>query len=475
MARKLLVADDSSTIQKVIKLALSSEGYEIIAAAEGKDALQIIETQRPNVVLVDKALPGMDAFELKKKVDTLSDLSGIKFVLLSSAFEKIDDNQLKKSTFDYQLTKPFDPSQLRSVIAELADKSNVQAAPSTSPPKIEKRLTEIQPDKEDHEPQVDSHHIPSGNFLTIEPGSIPVEFNDSESGDLPPTLPKDEPLVEDEVTAEISVSDLEPLENFQESLSQQLHADYIAPKDEISFPTIALEKDDQESRATPPPFNRQHPEENSQDSLSVSEPESVPTSETILLEKPVEIEPEIEKSVSENKPHEDTTDIQSLTDSTIQLSGINSENDKEPTRNEDSWILDDSKHMKTEATPPPFKPSKPALEPLPTYEEKTSAALRGLRAKFDDGGSHFLSMGLQAPPTPPKPTPVSAPDETKNFGIGIAPPPPSQPQPEIDTAEIEKMVRKDLEEKLQKLAEEMVPKIAESIIRQEIEKILSES
>lgn len=56
-AKKLLVADDSLTIQKVIRLALSNEGYEIQAVADGNDALNQILLFQPDVVLIDVSLP----------------------------------------------------------------------------------------------------------------------------------------------------------------------------------------------------------------------------------------------------------------------------------------------------------------------------------------------------------------------------------------------------------------------------------
>src|SRR5271163_365935 len=113
MPKKLLVADDSLTIQKVIRLALSNEGYEIQAVSDGNDAIQQISLFRPDVVLIDVSLPGKSAFEVKRAVNTHEDLRGVRFVLMSSAFEKIDEKQLATVIFDGRLTKPFDPAHLR--------------------------------------------------------------------------------------------------------------------------------------------------------------------------------------------------------------------------------------------------------------------------------------------------------------------------------------------------------------------------
>src|SRR6476620_7673348 len=129
--KKLLVADDSLTIQKVIRLALSNEGYEIQAVSDGNDAVQQISLFRPDVILIDVSLPGKSAFQVKREVNTLDDLEDVRFVLMSSAFEKIDEAQAKEVKFHGSLTKPFDPAHLRKTLTDvLAQVSHQASVPS---------------------------------------------------------------------------------------------------------------------------------------------------------------------------------------------------------------------------------------------------------------------------------------------------------------------------------------------------------
>ena len=128
--KKLLVADDSLTIQKVIRLALSNEGYEIQAISDGADAIQQIATFRPDCILVDVSLPTRTAFEIKREVNGMEDHRGIRFILMSSAFEKIDEAQAVEVGFDGRLTKPFDPAHLRQVLSEVL---NAPQAPKSLP------------------------------------------------------------------------------------------------------------------------------------------------------------------------------------------------------------------------------------------------------------------------------------------------------------------------------------------------------
>src|SRR4051794_24785060 len=117
--KKLLVADDSLTIQKVIRLALSNEGHDIQAVSDGNDAIQQISLFRPDVVLIDVSLPGKTAFEVKRSINEHVDLEEVRFVLMSSAFEKVDEVQVEEVKFHGRLTKPFDPAHLRQVLTDV--------------------------------------------------------------------------------------------------------------------------------------------------------------------------------------------------------------------------------------------------------------------------------------------------------------------------------------------------------------------
>lgn len=135
VGKKILVADDSVTIQKVIRLALSNEGYEIQTVSDGNEAIQQISLFRPDAVLIDVSLPGKDAFEVKRAINEASMFEGAKFILMASAFEKIDEEQEREAGFQGRLTKPFDPAHLRRMLAELLNPHGMAAAPAPAAPK----------------------------------------------------------------------------------------------------------------------------------------------------------------------------------------------------------------------------------------------------------------------------------------------------------------------------------------------------
>ena len=122
MGKKLLVADDSLTIQKVIKLALSGEGYEIQTVADGNEVLQQMALFQPHAVLIDVALPGKTAFEVKSIANQDPNLRKIPFVLMAGAYEKVDEAKASLLRFEGRLTKPFDPSSLKEALFEVLPK-----------------------------------------------------------------------------------------------------------------------------------------------------------------------------------------------------------------------------------------------------------------------------------------------------------------------------------------------------------------
>jgi len=118
--KKILVADDSLTIQKVIRLALSGDGYEIQTVSDGKEAIEQASLFRPDICIIDVSLPHYDAYQIREHFMTKPDLKNIPVILMSSAFEKVDESRAEKLGFAGHLIKPFDPSHLRSTLLSVA-------------------------------------------------------------------------------------------------------------------------------------------------------------------------------------------------------------------------------------------------------------------------------------------------------------------------------------------------------------------
>jgi len=124
---KLLLADDSVTIQKVIELTFADEDIEVLAVGDGRQAIDLIPTERPDIVLADVGMPERDGYEVAAFVKGRPDLAHIPVLLLTGAFEPIDEGRASAAGCDGVLVKPFEPQMVITRVKDLiAGKRPVQ-------------------------------------------------------------------------------------------------------------------------------------------------------------------------------------------------------------------------------------------------------------------------------------------------------------------------------------------------------------
>ncbi len=129
MGHRVLLADDSITVQKIVKLSLSEEGIEVIAFGNGEEAVQQIESLQPDLIMADVFMPGKDGYEVCEYVKAHPHLNQTPVILLVHAFEPFDPERAKKVNADHQLTKPFQSIRtLVSTVQELLNKPKQPAA-----------------------------------------------------------------------------------------------------------------------------------------------------------------------------------------------------------------------------------------------------------------------------------------------------------------------------------------------------------
>lgn len=135
MRKKLLLADDSITIQKVVGIIFSSEEYELTIVDNGTAALAKARENIPDVLLVDAVMPGKTGYEVCEEIRRDPALQGIPILLMTGAFEPFDETKARQSGADDFISKPFESQHLIDKVlnlAELAGKRSV-AVPSPAP------------------------------------------------------------------------------------------------------------------------------------------------------------------------------------------------------------------------------------------------------------------------------------------------------------------------------------------------------
>lgn len=122
MAHTLLLADDSVTIQRVVEMTFADEGITVIAVGDGQEAVRRILAERPDIVLADVDLPARDGYEIAAFVKNDAELDWTPVLLLTGAFEPVDEERAREVGCDGILSKPFDPQVLIAHVRELLER-----------------------------------------------------------------------------------------------------------------------------------------------------------------------------------------------------------------------------------------------------------------------------------------------------------------------------------------------------------------
>jgi CheY-like chemotaxis protein len=116
---KLLLADDSVTIQRVIELTFADENIQVIAVGDGQQAIARIDAEHPDVVLADIGMPERDGYEVAAHVKGNPQTAHIPVLLLTGAFEPIDEARARAVGCDGVLVKPFEPQMVINRVKDL--------------------------------------------------------------------------------------------------------------------------------------------------------------------------------------------------------------------------------------------------------------------------------------------------------------------------------------------------------------------
>jgi CheY-like chemotaxis protein len=142
--RKLLLADDSVTIQKVVDLTFTDEGLEVVTVGDGQQALDKLEEFTPDIVLADVFMPKLNGYELCERVKRDERLRHIPVLLLVGSFEPFDEAEARRVGADDYLTKPF--QSIRTLIGKVrnlltgggTEAEQAQTRQLAPPPEVEK-------------------------------------------------------------------------------------------------------------------------------------------------------------------------------------------------------------------------------------------------------------------------------------------------------------------------------------------------
>ncbi len=131
MTKKLLVADDSPTIQKVVRLAFAGEDVLVEGVGRGDDALEKVKASSPDLVLADVSMPGLNGYELCSRIKSDPALAATPVVLMTGITEPLDEQQAGRAGFDAHLSKPFGTEVLIRTVTDLIGPARDESAAQT--------------------------------------------------------------------------------------------------------------------------------------------------------------------------------------------------------------------------------------------------------------------------------------------------------------------------------------------------------
>lgn len=150
--RKLLLADDSVTIQKVINLTFADEGVDVITVGDGDSAMEMIGQAAPDVVLADVHMPGLSGYQICERLRQDPHTRDLPVVLLVGSFEPFDEGEAARVGANAYLTKPF--QSIRQLVTQVSDLMNASG-----------------PQVEQHESAYDQHQDDDGHAATVDHGA----------------------------------------------------------------------------------------------------------------------------------------------------------------------------------------------------------------------------------------------------------------------------------------------------------------
>ena len=119
---KVLVVDDEPPIRLLCRVNLEAEGMEVLEAADGEEGLAAARAERPDVVLLDVMMPGMDGWQVAERLVEDTETMDIPLVFLTARAELRDRARgLELGGVDY-ITKPFNPTELATVVEGLLER-----------------------------------------------------------------------------------------------------------------------------------------------------------------------------------------------------------------------------------------------------------------------------------------------------------------------------------------------------------------
>ncbi len=130
MPYKVIIADDSPSVQKIIQMSFPASEFEIFAFSDGKEFVDSLNRVRPDAILLNLSLPEKDGYEVGAFIKKQEEFRQIPLILLKEAFEPLDKERAAAFEYDELIQKPFDSQMLVQMVRTMIEGQKI---PNTLP------------------------------------------------------------------------------------------------------------------------------------------------------------------------------------------------------------------------------------------------------------------------------------------------------------------------------------------------------
>jgi len=107
----VLVADDDPDVRELVAFRLERDGFEVMAAADGEAALELMQRRRPTAAVLDVMMPGLDGYEVTRRMRSSSELAEVPVILLTASVQETAVTRGFEAGADDYVKKPFSPAE----------------------------------------------------------------------------------------------------------------------------------------------------------------------------------------------------------------------------------------------------------------------------------------------------------------------------------------------------------------------------
>jgi DNA-binding response OmpR family regulator len=131
---KIVIAEDSSTVRRLVAARLTADGYDVVEAADGEEAVQAVTNEQPDLLVLDKVMPKLDGFEVVRILRADSQTSMVPIVMLTERTSEEDVLSGLNLGVEEYIPKPFSPHELSVRVRRVLARAGAHGAAPGSPP-----------------------------------------------------------------------------------------------------------------------------------------------------------------------------------------------------------------------------------------------------------------------------------------------------------------------------------------------------